>query len=97
MKPSKRLGNVYLCIYYYDGTRLERWYYNKYTDLWSNLIRSSNEVWRCTGDIDNFNWNKFKRKLKKWNLPSGLTIDISGCGGFIQYQVKTKNNNTKTQ
>lgn len=65
------------------------WWYNEDYDYWTFtgefLPANSSCAW-----MKNFTIDKFKRKLKKWKLPSELKIEITGRYIGQTYIIKTK-------
>lgn len=65
------------------------WWYNEEYDYWTCngefLPANSSCAW-----MKNFTIDKFKRKLKKWKIPAGLKIIISGRYVGQTYMIKTR-------
>lgn len=67
------------------------WWYNEYTNEWVHYLEgkehNTNICCRYRGKLT---MRKIMRILRKWNLPSGLTIRISGSYDGQVYTLKTK-------
>lgn len=64
------------------------WDYNEKDDMWYHFNEAM-PIHSNTAFIKNFSLKKFHRKLKKWNLPSGLTFRVMGYYVGQEYLIKT--------
>lgn len=67
----------------------DNWWYNEDLDRWTCTTELCTFTTSCAY-IKHFNLKKLLRKLRKWDLPAGLTIYIQGPWVGQRYIIKTK-------
>lgn len=62
----------------YEGKKV-KWYYNDANDCWVTHYDLSplSETWSGFAEGRHYNKHWLKRKLKKWNLPTGITLKVT--------------------